>query len=236
MGRLPFRWIIFDAVGTLIDPVPSVAAVYDDAARRHGGTTTIGAVRERFRDVMSRRESDRTSEAIEYEFWRNTVAAVIGPTQDDAQCFREIYEHFARPDAWRLKPGADVLLSDLMVQGYRLGIASNFDARLHRILDGTPSLHPLKLRLISSEVGWRKPSREFFKHLVQQSAAEPGDLLMVGDDLGRDICPALSLGMSAVHLADQPSEHVAVGEAQCRARSIRDLREIPALLKDWHAA
>ncbi|MCA8996238.1 MAG: HAD-IA family hydrolase [Planctomycetaceae bacterium] len=209
MPDSPIRWVIFDAVGTLIEPTPSVATVYTTIAKQYGSLIDEEIVRERFRDTMNARLSDQTDEAMEYDFWQRTVAEVIGPTNDDRRCFEELYEHFAKPSSWRLKTGAQECVSALVSSGIQLGVASNFDSRLHGILDSVDLLQQLKLRLISSEIGWRKPARQFYERVLTDTGVEPSKHLMVGDDHDKDILPARQLGMRTFHVSESSSEAAA---------------------------
>src|SRR5262245_53234572 len=180
------RAISFDAVGTLIHPDPPAPAVYAAAGRRYGSRLTEEAIAARFRAAFAdeeRRDQGRltTDERREEERWRQIVAAVLGVTDAEA-CFRELWDHFARPGSWGPADGAGPVLAELARRGYVLGLASNYDARLRPVAAGLPELAPLARLVISSEVGWRKPAGEFFAAVVAAAGAAPDKVLYVGDD------------------------------------------------------
>ena len=52
------RWLIFDAVGTLIQPTPSVAIAYHTIAARHGSNRSISEVGDQFRQAFRQSETD----------------------------------------------------------------------------------------------------------------------------------------------------------------------------------
>ncbi len=54
--------------------------------------------------------------------------------------------------------------------------------------------------VISSEVGWRKPALEFFAALCRVSALDPGEVWLVGDDVGNDYEGATAAGCRALLL------------------------------------
>jgi putative hydrolase of the HAD superfamily len=85
-------------------------------------------------------------------------------------------------------------------RAYRVGLASNFDGRLHSVLSGYPSLARLAPIVISSEVGWRKPSSEFFAAMCQAVELAPPEVLYVGDDIVNDYQGALAAGCRALLL------------------------------------
>ena len=203
-----FQWVVFDAVGTLIHPVPAAGDVYHQVAGRFGSRLAAEEVASRFRQAF--RESEQgdvalpesarlaTSEAREYERWKEIVTRVLDDVRDVAGCFEEIFAHFARPTSWRCFDDVSEVLADLQARGYRVALASNFDGRLHAVCDGLPVLAEIGVRIISSEVGCRKPGRYFFDALVSQTGCRAQEVLMVGDDLANDVTGARRAGLHAV--------------------------------------
>ncbi len=49
--------------------------------------------------------------------------------------------------------------------------------------------------IVSSDIGYRKPSRKIFEELIRQSSLDPSDILFVGDSYPHDIEVPKSLGM-----------------------------------------
>src|SRR5262245_54780253 len=100
--------VAFDAVGTLLFPEPSAAVVYADVGRRFGSRLDVEEIARRFRAAFHEEEQIdvaddlRTSEEREERRWRRIVKRVLDDVSDGEQCFRRLYDHFARPDAWRL--------------------------------------------------------------------------------------------------------------------------------------
>ena len=59
-------------------------------------------------------------------------------------------------------PDATVVLRELTDRNYIVGLGSNFDARLLPLIHAFPELTPVREHcIISSLVGWRKPSPSF---------------------------------------------------------------------------
>ncbi len=197
-------------MGTLIYPDPPVGQVYLDAALRQGSRLTLLEIRERFNQAF--RETERndldstaagegaltTSEDRELDRWRNIVIRVIDDVSAPERCFDELFAHFARPASWKCFDDTTETLSSLQRLGYRLALASNFDGRLHAVCAGIPALQPIAARVISSEVGHRKPSRLFFDALLKATGCRPDELLMVGDDYENDLVGAREAGIPAV--------------------------------------
>jgi putative hydrolase of the HAD superfamily len=205
-----YKCIAFDAVGTIIQPTPPAAEVYFQAARRFGSQLGMDEIGRRFSKAFRDTEQGDltaeagvrlvTSEAREKGRWGQIVATVIDDIPDTAACFAELFAHFARPAAWRCFDEVPAVLAVLKEAGYRLAIASNFDGRLHAVCDGIAALRMIDARIISSEVGIRKPHPGFFAALVQSAGCRPDEVLMVGDDFSNDIEGARSAGLAAMFL------------------------------------
>lgn len=216
-----YRCIAFDAVGTLITPVPSPGDIYHQKARHFGSQLDAVEIARRFKQAFRNSElADAaanaevrlvTSEARERERWRQIVAEVIDDISESAACFDQLFAHFARPDSWRCFDDVPELLVELESRGYMLAIASNFDRRLHDVCNGFPALRKIGIRVISSEVGYRKPGGKFFEELVSQAGCDPAEVLMVGDDLLNDFEGARRAGLGAVLINRRRQQQAAEG-------------------------
>lgn len=204
-----FRCIALDAVGTLIYAEPSVAAAYALYGQRFGSRLSAEEVRRRFAEAFRRAdelaikqfgERGRTNEEFERDFWQQVVRDVLPDVSEPSACFDSLFEHFGRPESWRCFDDVAVTLKELDQRGYRVLIASNFDARLHRVCDGLTELRDIRCRVISSLVGYRKTHRGFYSAVVEAAECDPNKVLMVGDDLVNDVESARAAGIAAVHL------------------------------------
>jgi len=212
------RAVVFDAVGTLLFPNPGAPAVYAAYAAEHGAAVGTDVVRGRMTAAFTAEEEvDRaagwvTSEGREVERWRRIVAGSLVELPDPAGCFRDLYEHFARPDAWSVNPDAAEVFRALTARGIAVGLASNYDSRLRRVLAGRPELEPIRARVtISSEAGYRKPSPHFFSAVLRTlDVSTAAEVAYVGDDYRNDYLGAAGAGMTAVLLDDRDRSPSAV--------------------------
>jgi putative hydrolase of the HAD superfamily len=204
--------VYFDAVGTLLHPQPPAAEVYASVGSRFGSSYSLPEIDRRFRAAFRKQERAdrvagwRTSEEHERQRWRQIVFEVLDDLADPEACFRELYAHFSRPDAWRWGPDAREVLHAWAARGLTPGIASNYDCRLRSVLRGAAPESLCTRLAISSEIGWRKPAGPFFSFLCRQAGAAAGQILFVGDDLENDYDGASAAGLRAV-LYD-PAERV----------------------------
>lgn len=220
------RQIFFDAVGTLLFPDPSPLEVYAAVGRDAGLHLPIDQLRARYQAAVGQEEErDRqqqwlTSEERERDRWRAIVAATLSGVPDLDACFERLWHHFAQPQAWHVPSEVEPLLTTLHRQGFSLGLASNFDQRLIRVVQGHPAFALLRgAIIISSQVGFRKPSPRFF-------AALGPDSLYVGDDICNDYEGAKSAGLPAILFDPQDrAPHV-----PHRIRSLVELADFEKLM------
>lgn len=196
--------VFFDAVGTLLLPEPPFHEVYEEVSRRFGGRQSAELIHRRFNEAFAHQEAVDarngwvTSEEREQRRWQDIVGEVLDDVSDRDAAFAALYDHFARPQAWRIHPAAEQVIAILRERGFRLGLASNYDARLHRVLEGWPFLQRLDWIVISSEVGWRKPSPRFFAHVAWLASLPPAAILHVGDQEANDYQGAVAAGLQAM--------------------------------------
>ncbi len=96
----PTFTIVFDAVGTLIRAVPSVAEAYLDAARHFGWDGDLSEIDQRFQGSfasLSGRQHDwQTNEALQRKRWRQLVGRVFHelPSSKVDGIFEQLWIHF----------------------------------------------------------------------------------------------------------------------------------------------
>lgn len=228
--------ILFDAVGTLLRPEPSVAEAYAAAAARYGIKVPVDEVQRRFQAAFARQEqvdyqlpTGRTDAARERQRWREIVAEVFpeAASSDGAQrgsaddLFDDLWGHFADAKNWRLYDDAREVLSLLMEQGQAVGIASNFDQRLLPLCRQVSPLERCRYVFASAELGWRKPHAEFFAAIERQVRLSGQQIMLVGDDLENDYLAARAAGWRAV-LVNRCGKHASIDN---RVSDLRLLHE-----------
>ena len=200
--------VVLDVVGTVMLPCPTVPEVYASTGARYGSRLSVYEVGQRFRQAFRDSEtacfkSDRplqTSEPEELNRWKWIVAQALPDIQNPEACFQELWEHFARSASWRVFDDVKPLLQGLEARQIPVVIASNFDRRVHQLCDAIPELKKIQQRVISSEVGYRKPASEFYAAVEAICGAPPEQILMVGDDPVGDVAGPLRSGWNALWL------------------------------------
>jgi len=201
------RCVVFDVVGTLVEPAPAVAVAYAQVAARHGVEAPVAELRERFAAAWRRQEGIdaearppfATSQGRERERWRGIVHEVFATAAAESRerIFLDLWDHFADPASWRPIPRGARLVEAALGAGCGVALASNFDDRLVALAGRLEPLSLAERVFTSSELGWRKPSPHFFRALETRLGLAPRELLLVGDDAILDVAAARAAGWAA---------------------------------------
>lgn len=194
--------VVFDVVGTLVEPAPRVADAYAAAGRRHGVILDPADIDRRFRAAWRRQEQFdaaatppfATSGGREVARWRAIVGDVFANHPACAAIFADLWDHFGRPQAWQPIPAGVELARGVVDAGIDLVLASNFDERLFAIASVVEPLSWARHVYASSEVGWRKPAVEFFRTVERRLGRAGHELLLVGDDPDLDLAAGRRAG------------------------------------------
>lgn len=148
-------------------------------------------------------------------FWRHIVAQATGCHHE--QMFEDIYDYYARAEAWQVAPGATAALASLRRAGVKLAVVSNFDTRLQPLLKELHMEHLFNAVVVSAEVGAEKPNPVIFEAALERLGLSCDEVVHVGDDRRNDLWGARDAGICAwlwgsdVHSFDQVADMVLSG-------------------------
>ncbi|MBP7095616.1 MAG: HAD family hydrolase [Spirochaetia bacterium] len=226
------RAILFDVYGTLLASdsgevgvrrAPGAVAAprearsdrrrrLDAALARFGVTLGPEEFESEFDRIVRRVHAEgRSRGLVQPEVDAPAVVAEI--TGFDARRARELcVERECAVNPAQAMPGAADLIARARTEGLALGLVSNaqfytplaLEAAFRATLDGL-GFDP-RLRVLSHELGAAKPDRAPYvlaAALLAEKGIEPGDAVMVGNDLANDVAPARELGfMTALFAGD----------------------------------
>ena len=86
-------------------------------------------------------------------------------------------------------------------KGIAVGVISNFDSRLYRVLNVLGLADYFQSVTISTGVGAAKPSSAIFKAALAKHGCMPQDAWHIGDSEAEDYAGAESTGMRAILIA-----------------------------------
>ncbi len=202
--------VFFDVGGTILRVEPSVGAVYAATAKEHGFEIAADLIEREFRAAWKQslergrargfRSSDEILRGEWFEIVRDTFKNLV-PASRLPALFVDLYERFASAQAWRLVPGIRATLRYLRGEGVRLGVLSNWDSRLQRMLLELDLESSFDVMVISHDVGYEKPHAAIFEDALRLSGSAPSRTLHVGDSFEADIKPARALGIQTLWVA-----------------------------------
>lgn len=207
------RAVTFDVTGTLLRP-RDLGGLYRDVFRRHGlaveqGSAEVGPViRQVWQELACLADGSTDRFAAHPEgargWWRRfgeRVAEHLGVGTPTPFAAAELYDRFARPDAWEVYPDTEPALARLRAAGLRLAVVSNWDERLPKLLDEIGLAGQVDAVVYSAQVGYEKPDpRIFLAALDQLGNPDPEETIHVGDRMKEDVEGAAAIGMQAILL------------------------------------
>ncbi len=205
--------IFVDAVGTLFGVRGSVGEIYSECAQRVGAMVPA----ERLQDAFSRCFPAAPPPAFpglappeippaEYGYWyritEQTFAEAGGLAQigDFAAFFPQVYATFATAAPWELYPDVLPVLEHWRAQGIPVGVISNFDSRLYKVLDALGLSAFVKTVTISTQVGAAKPQGEIFQAAWHAQGQPEPPLWHIGDSWAADVLGARAMGWRGIYL------------------------------------
>jgi putative hydrolase of the HAD superfamily len=205
--------ILFDAAGTLIEPAEPVAAVYRRHFAQFGWEVSEGALKSGFQKAFTEIGDpcygSRPGDDAEQEWWREVVAvtaeaAGIGRDAPGfGECFAALFDHYAAGSAWTVFPEVRAVLADFRNQGFKMAVVSNFDRRLHRVLEELDLVTFFDLVLTSADVSARKPSPVLLTAAMDHFSIDASHTILVGDSPSADAGAAAATGVQ-VFILDRP--------------------------------
>jgi putative hydrolase of the HAD superfamily len=130
---------------------------------------------------------------------------VEGRPEREAAARRIAREH-AQSNLWSgAAPGARETLEVLAQRGYRLGVVSNADGRVRRLLEDAGLATHLEIILDSAHVGVEKPDPRIFLAATEDLGLPPSSCAYIGDVYEIDILGARSAGLRAILIGASPA-------------------------------
>lgn len=230
----PIRAVFFDVGGTLIEPWPSVGAVYARVGTRHGFQADAGQMESAFRSAWKQckqRVAGRALGSSDKHWWRHLVFAALDRLSLDPDpvrrtaYFEDLYDEFARPDAWRIFDDVEETFARLRTQDVHVGAISNWDDRLRPLLASLKLADRFDSVTVSCEVGVEKPDGRIFATACHRAGASPAECLHIGDSMDEDAEGATAAGMRAIWIA---RDHRASDGEERSFETVNTLTDVPA--------
>jgi putative hydrolase of the HAD superfamily len=149
----------------------------------------------------------------EQEFWlrfatRTAERAAGEPVAPElvAAAVQELRDLFTRPEAWLVHPEVPGVLEQLQRAGVVLGVVSNWDSRLPRLLATLGLDRYFDAVVVSHLEGLEKPDARLFRRALAALGADPWQTVYVGDVPELDLAGGRAAGLDVL-LVDRRGRH-----------------------------
>ena len=203
--------VFFDAGGTILDPHPSFPELFASTCASAGiemDAKRVGEVQERVAphlvellDEAGLDHGPTLSPEASRAFWTFTYRRFLAELEvEDPGLAERLYETFSDPSSYRLYDDVRPTFDSLSDGGYRLGLISNFDSWLEKMLVEMEVGHLFDTAVISGLEGVEKPDPALYELALERAGVAPGAAVHVGDSPVMDMGPAGEVGMTPILL------------------------------------
>lgn len=204
-------WIFLDAAGTLFEPAEPVAKVYAECFASHGYPVEESAWENAFGSAFATTPdpvcvAPGDGETVERQWWKDVVthaAYAVGldlGRELPEEIFSSLFNHYASGSAWKTFPETVSVLEEFRNKGIGLAVASNFDARLGRVLNELGIRPFFEYVTTSADVGARKPAPAILQRLLTVIGTTAETVCLAGDSETADGGAARACGIPFFHV------------------------------------
>ena len=227
--------VFFDAGETLLHPHPSFPELFARTVQSGGysiSSQEVGELQGRLAPHLvevaeeSGVEQPSLSAEASLTFWKHLYRRLLEEFGvEDEDMVARLYEVFSNSASYKLFDDVLPTLAVLTAAGYRLGIISNFEEWLQKMLIELEVGHLFDVTIISGVAGVEKPDPLIYEIALKEARVEAADAVHVGDSPVMDVQPSSAVGMRSV-LLDRYGRYHDHGQG---AR-IETLQDLPGLL------
>jgi len=209
MIKIPdLKAVFFDADDTLFRIKGGVGKAYADIFGKYG---VLAAPCEVERVIIEVYTADSNFFGLEerylsnhqqdYEWWKKFCLKVVshfGKPRNFKALYEELYSFFACGSSRELNHAVTDLVTHYREMGFRTGVLTNNDKRIHSLVEDLDIHHHFDYILCASDIGYRKPSPHSFEGARKKVGFQPEQMLYIGDSLHDDVFGARQAGWNAV--------------------------------------
>lgn len=226
--------VFLDAGETLIHPHPSFPELFAAVCAQNGfavEASTVAEVQERLAPHLVDLAEDTgvTEPSLDPEdsltFWTFLYRRLLEELDvDEPSLPRKLYDTFSDSTSYKVFDDVLPALARLEDEGLRLGLISNFEGWLQKILVEQELGDSFDVSVISGLEGVEKPDPQIYRLAVERAGIEPDAAVHVGDSYAMDVVPARAVGINAI-LLDRVGRY---RDVDCP--TISSLEELPLLV------
>jgi len=237
------RAVFLDVGGTLAYPHPSFHGLIDEVCQRHG-LIINPADAERAEPAVWARIAERedvgrgfsVSAERSQAFWlfvyRSFLTELGFAEAAETDLPQRLLETFVRLESYRLYDDALPTLDVLRSAGFTLGVISNWEEWLERLMVSLGIREYFDVAIISGLAGHEKPDREIFLAALDAAGTRPEETVHVGDSVRDDVKGAQAVGIRGIWLDRRGAPTVPIAamnaaSVQTDDRGLSDVATLP---------
>ncbi|EPB91148.1 hypothetical protein HMPREF1544_02028 [Mucor circinelloides 1006PhL] len=208
------KLITFDAYNTLFKPKGSLSAQYVEEAKKFGIRVTREQINQHFGQAYKKQLTKAPFYGISkgmtpQSWWKELVYSTFisaGIKEKDLdrnfdQLYNALYTRFTTAEAYSLFPDVLSTLAELKQHGFQMGVISNSDERVVKVIENLNLNKYFDFVIASSLVECEKPSKRIYEKALEIAGNVNAEhALHVGDDVDKDYFGATKAGWNAVLL------------------------------------
>ncbi len=189
------KTIFFDAGNTLIFPD---YFVIQKVLGEFGIKATVAKIRQAEYEALaeSQKEKGTQSWKVYFGIWLKMAGA---HEENVKNIYADLWGKHRQKNLWSLvEESAVETLAELKKRQYKLGVISNSDGGIEKLLTDCGLAKYFDAIVDSSAFGIRKPDVKIFEFALKEIKADAGESLFVGDSYEIDILGAENAGLTAM--------------------------------------
>lgn len=201
--------VFFDVGNTLVYAYPSVGRVCEEILRASGRIHALDEIEDvlplvdaYYEDRYRTDDTFWTSDERAADVWTGMYSLLcrrLGIPDDEGSAIaRAVYDSFGEPERWRAYDDVVPAFTRLRARGVKVGIISNWDTRLERVLAGIGLGNLVDCVVSSAVVGFHKPDPRIFELACDRLGVRASACAHVGDHFYSDVVGARAAGMRPV--------------------------------------
>ena len=226
------KYIFFDLDITLIDVKKAQNAAIEDLYYLYGfdDRIDVDSFVKKWDELTDYHYAFYTRKEISYEEQRNRRMI------DLFNCYNmeldktphKVYDIYLKSfeDNWSIFDDVYDVIEKLYSMGYKLGVISNGDlSQQTDKLKRTGIYKFFDIITTSSEYDYSKPDPKLYESIIERFHLNKDEIVMIGDQIEKDVIPCLSIGMDAIWLNRKGKEN------KENVKEIKSLKEIFKFIK-----
>lgn len=211
---VPVKLVTFDVTGTILFFRTPIVEKYVATGLKYGIKADPAVLKNNFQETWDlfnvKHPNFGKNTGLGWQNWwtrfvERTFADFTQPGDEIkiTKIADELLNFYETGDAFTIRPGTINLLGHLQNKGIKLGVISNYDVRLKKILKCLNLDKYFNFILVSYEVGYAKPDKEIFEKALSLGNCLSGkEVIHVGNSVKLDYHAAKAAGFNAILITE----------------------------------